>query len=356
MNDDIDSLLHYFFQKNDLEDVDVLEIEQMANAYPYFAPAQFLLAKKYLLHNHDGYQKQAAKTALFFNNPDWLNAQLHPKDTWTNEHEWMNSVISKAEEPVILPTEHLESLNEPTVMPPHIVEEEIKEINIEEHIPLVEEPISGAVFMEEIKTPLEEEIVNQEEITESVETYESEVTGSHENKMNVVELASIIEQEEEDASLLPEENIVINEPALPKLKSILDQEIAPEVAGESIIPIEPLYTIDYFASQGIKVGAEQEGKDKLSIKLRSFTDWLKTMKRIHPEKFETNMDAGSQSAIQHIAEHSNESKEIVTETMAEIYARQGLNQKAAELYHKLSLLNPDKRVYFAAKIAQLKET
>ena len=53
------------------------------------------------------------------------------------------------------------------------------------------------------------------------------------------------------------------------------------------------------------------------------------------------------------AAHSNETREIVTETMAEVLAMQGMAGKAAEVYRKLSLLNPDKSAYFAARIEQL---
>ena len=51
---------------------------------------------------------------------------------------------------------------------------------------------------------------------------------------------------------------------------------------------------------------------------------------------------------------SNVEGEIITESMAEVFARQGKTAKAAELYQKLSLLNPLKSAYFAAKIEQLK--
>jgi hypothetical protein len=33
---------------------------------------------------------------------------------------------------------------------------------------------------------------------------------------------------------------------------------------------------------------------------------------------------------------------------------QGMREKATEVYHKLSLLDPDKSAYFAEKIEQLK--
>lgn len=126
--------------------------------------------------------------------------------------------------------------------------------------------------------------------------------------------------------------------------------------NEDAIPVEPLHTIDYFASQGIKLSQiDNAGQDKLSMKLKSFTEWLKTMKRIHPEKLETSPEQ-VQTVIQHIAESSNVSKEVLTESIAEVFARQGLKQKAIEVYEKLSLQNPDKSAYFAAKISKLNES
>ena len=138
-----------------------------------------------------------------------------------------------------------------------------------------------------------------------------------------------------------------------KLSDIWKQPVS--ATEEDIIPVEPLYTIDYFASQGIKLGTMDGAQDKLSVKLKSFTEWLKTMKRIHPEKLESSSEQ-AQTVIQHMAENSNKTEGIVTEAIAEVFARQGLKHKAIEVYEKLSLQNPDKNAYFAAKISKLNET
>ena len=154
--------------------------------------------------------------------------------------------------------------------------------------------------------------------------------------------------------IVPQEGIYATDP-FTMMSEKVSLEPSPDTGNNlPVIPFEPLYTVDYFASQGIRL-TNEEGSDKLSRKLRSFTEWLRTMKRIHPEKLEQEMDRGKAAAIQHIAEHSNELEDVVTEAMAEVYARQGLRAKAAEVYQKLSLLNPNKRAYFAARISKLND-
>jgi hypothetical protein len=66
------------------------------------------------------------------------------------------------------------------------------------------------------------------------------------------------------------------------------------------------------------------------------------------------------NAVQDIApgdlarESSQERDDMVTETLAKIYAKQGNRGKAIKIYQKLGLLFPEKRDYFAARIAELK--
>ncbi|MDE6507857.1 MAG: hypothetical protein K2L04_05275 [Alistipes sp.] len=48
----------------------------------------------------------------------------------------------------------------------------------------------------------------------------------------------------------------------------------------------------------------------------------------------------------------SDAEEVVSEELAQIYLAQGLTDRAAAIYRKLSLLNPEKSVYFAELIAQ----
>jgi hypothetical protein len=130
--------------------------------------------------------------------------------------------------------------------------------------------------------------------------------------------------------------------------------LGPEPSQTEPLLIEPYHTIDYFASQGIRFVPEENPTDRFGKQLKSFTDWLKVMKKLPVPRSGTEPDEADDTSIQLIAAYSNEEKDIVTETMAEVLAKQGRNEKAIELYHKLSLLIPAKSAYFAAKIDKLK--
>lgn len=129
------------------------------------------------------------------------------------------------------------------------------------------------------------------------------------------------------------------------------------VSSEDELPLsfEPYHRVDYFASQGIKLETEVLKDDKLGQKLKSFTDWLKVMKKLPELEKVSTMDKGSELKVISLAEQSISDREILTEAMAEVWEKQGIHEKAIETYQKLSLLDPSKSAYFASKIENLKK-
>jgi hypothetical protein len=121
------------------------------------------------------------------------------------------------------------------------------------------------------------------------------------------------------------------------------------------LTFEPYHTVDYFASQGIKLSQEEVSKDKFGRQLKSFTEWLKTMKRL-PANQVSQMDTSSEKNVVHLAEDSVHNADVITEAMAEVWLKQGNPEKAIETYNKISLLNPSKRAYFATLIENLKRS
>ena len=136
----------------------------------------------------------------------------------------------------------------------------------------------------------------------------------------------------------------------PSTDSVKEKELV-ENEQEPMV-FEPLYSTDYFASQGIKLREEAQPTDKLGKQLKSFTDWLKTMKKVHESKLPDGSET-LDATVQVLAEKSNMEQDVLTETMAEVYLQQGKRNKAKEIYEKLSLLSPAKNAYFAAKIDQI---
>ena len=186
-----------------------------------------------------------------------------------------------------------------------------------------------------------------------------------------VETPALVEPPAPEENPVPVENPVPadevepqpSESSRPAEVSVSEEtHISAEVPAPPIIQVpepapifESYHTIDYFASLGIKLTLDENPSDKLGKQLKSFTDWLKVMRKIPQKQQEFPVpDEVTENKIQRIAAHSIEGKEVLTETMAEVLAKQGMYQKASEVYHKLSLLNPEKRAYFAAKIEQLK--
>ena len=132
----------------------------------------------------------------------------------------------------------------------------------------------------------------------------------------------------------------------------------PSTSEEPALSFEPFHTVDYFASQGIKFKIDENPTDKFSKQLKSFTEWLKTMKKLPTgEVIPTTSPAPSvEQKVEQLAETSLNKADVITEAMAEVWEKQGNPEKAIEIYQKLSLLEPSKSPYFATRISDLKKT
>lgn len=153
----------------------------------------------------------------------------------------------------------------------------------------------------------------------------------------------------ESADVLPVKEDGTLDISLPPLKI---EPLDPENAQ---FTFTPYYTVDYFAYQGIKIKDDAKNNDQFSKQLKSFTSWLKQMRRLPEAEVYTNASSAAQPLIEKMAEQSVTGENANTEAMAEVWLKQSNPQKAIEIYQKLSLQNPAKRSYFAAKIEHLKK-
>ena len=288
---ELNKTISFYFRQPALESVSIPELQKAIARFPYCPSLHYLLLKKQKLEQDPGYSRQLNTAYLYFPNVHWLHSLLEEKQK--KEEKSPVIAVEKVEIPVHVP-----------------------------HIPVFEYQPRKEEFMREpaFSTLREEE-----------ENPEPEVEIGPEPALRT--------------DLLLKESPI----PIPSMKDIRPQT-------DELPIFEPYHTIDYFASQGIKLSQEVPVNDRLGRQLRSFTDWIKTMKKLPQADPEHKLDdVGMAERITAMAAGSVLAREVLTETMAEVLVKQGNFSGAIELYHKLSLVHPDKSVYFAARIEHLKK-
>ena len=277
MNLTVDEITKSITGKPSLYECGTDELKLMANQYPFFGPAKFLLAKKLKQDNSPLVEEHIQKASLYFQNPVWFDHVL-------NETGVIDNYIPAAKEKPEVPL----SKQEPPVTHEDVV----------------------------VQSPAQSEMND-----------------------------------------LPDED---EAPAVTDISDHTHPLQLPKFDFESIdtskaeLTFEPYHTIDYFASQGIQAKEDEKPQDQFGRQLKSFTEWLKTLKRANVSEIVATVSPVEEEKVEKLAEVSINDREVVTETMAEVWEKQGNVVKATEVYRKLSLLNPSKSSYFAAKIDQLK--
>ncbi|MSP68799.1 MAG: hypothetical protein EXR20_00855 [Bacteroidetes bacterium] len=189
----------------------------------------------------------------------------------------------------------------------------------------------------------------------------------------------VLAQETPEVSTLPSENLNIPQDAV-------SQEIIREAINSSI-ELEVDDTLPSLEELGHKRKPETNPAEPLiieAIKVENspqeevtFSSWLKQISgplitEVLPEKQPIKDDlvdkfiqeqpriqqnkAGFFNPINMAKKSVQDSDEFITETLAKIYVKQGNISKGIRAYQKLSLKFPEKNVYFAALIEELKRT
>ena len=101
---------------------------------------------------------------------------------------------------------------------------------------------------------------------------------------------------------------------------------------------------------------KKEKKEILDDKKKEQIDLIKAFSK-KEIKLATIKEIEANQNTENLAESSTQINDnIVSESLAKIFAKQGKTQKAIEIYKKLSLKFPDKRAYFADLIEKLNKS
>ncbi len=373
MNQSMQPTVQHLFQVSNLEGVSREQLEKFVQEYPCFGFGHYLLSRKLRAENAEDFLIAARKTSLYFSNPFWLqwmleNAERDHRETLPvrpqeranlEEHVHLEEHVELEEHVRLEEKVHDEE-------PPFVLDEtdqpwpamESPEVPTETTA-LQADPDVPVAAAELLMESLEKAKALRESIIKINEDFQSQ-NGLAELPIRDEEAPFVLDDPEQPTPV-PEpadvESTTVSEPAYTESAPVApvaeSTAVAAEPLAESTPLFEPLHTIDYFASQGIRLTLDENPTDPLGRQLKSFTEWLRTMRRLPQKDREIVPDRVAEQAIQNFAAHSIEGKEPVTEAMAEVLVKQGMRERARVVYEKLSLLNPDKSAYFATKIEQL---
>lgn len=325
MNPRINQLVRSLLAKDTLEQCSLPELQQFAERHPYFGAAQLLLTKKMQTDSPDRYNEQLQKTLLFFHNPIWVEHLLN--DTGNAE---------------VIKIKKDEAVTDRIVI-------------------AVPEPVTEVIPSAETAEVLTNDELSQQ--TETGSTVIPDVLGTVKEDIPLSTAAAVnAEVEPQQSDVETREFVEAADDAIPPGSTEVEVPLnIPALKIEAVnstkdeLVFEPYHTVDYFASQGIKFKEEEKPADKFGQQLKSFTEWLKTLKKVQPSEIAATTGPALEKKVEELAEVSITDREVVTETMAGVWEKQGNLAKAIEVYSKLSLLEPSKSTYFAAKIEDLKK-
>lgn len=332
-------VLAKYFKEPDTVGADgVKELEELCRDFPFFALPHLVLAKVFKLQNHYRYADLLKTAALMAPSREWLYDYLE------GEGEVPEMIVeSEVLESIVEPETELAIENEAEVNLNDKGIESIKESNIDLQVMASDIP-ETIVANPTTEDETAEEVEEVKEIQQKfVETEES-----------------LIEQVPQNIEIIAETKMSAPE--------------EPEVSLPRFDTIPEYHIEDFYNWSG----------DDASENAKSFFDWLKnpvhadvteekteqivpekTIKHADPmqliEKFLMERPSISRPKAEffnpaNVAKKAEElHPDLVTETLANLFYKQGSLEKALYAYDILCLKIPEKRHYFAALIQKIKE-
>ncbi len=353
MNADV--LNRLLLQPSLLKETTVVDLEMMAYQYPWFGTAQLLLAAKQKQAVSLNADKQVQKAMIYFNQPLWSGAQLN---------KFIATDSTRPE--TIEETETLVEVDETDASLDAEAVVEAEDIRDEKEANVVTDTVLDAEYILQAEADKEtEQFLKDAEMESEAEAIieadtEHEVADFMSKADAEMAAEAMIEADAErevadfmtkaDAELAAEATIGSDFAK----EELMNAQKPEPVEEKPVFTFEPFHTVDYFASQGIKLREEKLENDQLGKQVKSFTQWLRSMKKIYVEE-QNELPVLDEKQVVAIATESNQQTDVITETMAEVLGKQGKKAQAIDLYRKLSLLHPEKSVYFASRIDELKQ-
>lgn len=291
------SFISIIQQPEKIDSAQVNSLKSLVEQFPYCTTAQILLAKG--LHNTQdiSFEKQLRISAAYAIDRTVLHHLILEKTTTANTEEILD-----------VETKNSAEVTQLTVVAKKTAEEDVTATQNEE--------------ISEANLAVEEPII---EIEEADPFLEREILSAAIHSTYLLE-ADIIEEEKEEE----EKNVPSNEPILKDDSEHSFSEWLKLMDGQTIA----------------EENSTTENKPLKSLSKELVNKFITEAPQIKPKK-----EFYSASNMARLSVKEND--DLVTETLANIYAQQGNKEKAISAYEKLALKYPEKRIYFANLIHKL---
>lgn len=399
-------IIQHIFQLPDIKQVEEHSIDRIISQYPYFTAARLLLAKKQYTEQKNLLSPAVKKAQHFSNNMHYFYRFITTDEAVVAAAAEAAAFTAPLDEIPAHEAPAFEAAVEETVMNEAPVETAPDYEAAAETTPAYEaaaETTSAyeapAETMPAYEAPAYEEPAETapayEAPVETTPAYEApqaasplveepaeiitftsgdELTVTPDNVTVAPEQAITQEQiKEEEQEMVPEPIIVASDLPVAITAEEVEQPIKifpldmPALDDTTTLTFQPLYSDDYFAYKRLKDPQKaDELNEKGKAEMKSFTSWLKEMKTSFADKaskdwYRQQLNISYQDADPEVSEVVEKmamssitlNNDMVTETLAEIWAKQRQYNTAILIYQKLSLLNPAKSAYFAQKIKEL---
>ena len=353
--------ISYVENPDKLTSTDSLLLADLIKSFPYFQTAHLLYSKS--LHNTESihYNNQLKTTAAYATDRKMLHRLI------TKQTEELIELVEESEIAAIIEDKKIEQAVH------ELVKEEIQEQAIQ---PIVESTNHEVEEIEIIEVPKAEII--EEIVINNIESALAEEKTEAIEEIATPSLKEILEKE-----VLPEEKIHLSELEKDYVSAAADAAVEIETLTSKIFPEEPteITSSNFVLNNPVEAKTETE-QVILDDSTISFTDWLKRVnheeksgksesqeqdhskaptpfdlidKFIKEEPKIARPKAEFYSPVNMAKQSVADDITFVSETLAKIYVLQGNYAKAIQAYENLRLKYPEKRLYFASQIKNLRK-